>query len=130
MEKLEFIISFWGAGIVSLEQGVCDLNVATSLWLRLGWNRFFGKLVLQKAGVADEGGVKGRSGDVEAGIAVEEAEPDKISPEKSPERPEGGFGWRPARFFLKARFQIKIGEVVDLRDIAGNRGIRVVENIP
>ena len=79
--------------------------------------------MLQKAGVADKGGVEGRSGDIEAGIAVEEAEPDKISPEKSPERPEGGFGRRPARFFLKARFQIKIGEVVDLLDIVGNGGI-------
>jgi hypothetical protein len=59
MEKLEFIISFWGVGIVSWEQGVRDLNVATILWLRLGWNRFFGKLVLQKAGVADEDGVEG-----------------------------------------------------------------------
>jgi hypothetical protein len=59
MEKLEFIISFWGVGIVSWEQGVCDLNTTTSLWLRLGWNRFFGKLVLQKAGVANEGGIEG-----------------------------------------------------------------------
>ena len=59
MEKLEFVISFLGVGIISWEQGVRDLNTTTSLWLRLGWNRFLGKLVLQKAGVANEGGIEG-----------------------------------------------------------------------
>ena len=86
--------------------------------------------MLQKSGVADECRVEGGSGDVEAGIAVEEAEPEDISSDKSPERSEGGLGRYPARLFLKARFKIKIGEVVDLRDIAGNRGIRVVKDIP
>ena len=72
--------------------------------------------------MADEGGIKGGSGDIKAGIAIEEAEPEDISSDKSPERTEGGFGRHPARFFLKARFQIEIGEVVDLRHIVGNGG--------
>ena len=56
--------------------------------------------MLQKAGVADEGGVEGGSGDVEAGIAVEEAEPEDISSDKSPECTEGGFGRQPTGSFL------------------------------
>ena len=92
MEQLEFVISFLGVGIISWEQGVRDLNATTSLWLRLGWNRFLGKLVLQKAGVADEGGIEGGSSDIKAGIPIEKSKPEHIGSEKSPERTKGGFG--------------------------------------
>jgi hypothetical protein len=48
--------------------------------------------MLQKPSVADKGRVKGRSGDIKAGVAIEKSKPEDIGPEKSPERTEGGFG--------------------------------------
>jgi hypothetical protein len=85
--------------------------------------------MLQKASVADEGGVEGGSGDIKAGVSVEETELDKIRTHESPEGTESCFGGRPTRTFFDSRFQIEIRKVVNLRDIAGDRGIRVVENI-
>jgi hypothetical protein len=55
--------------------------------------RLFGELVFQKAGVANECRVKGRGGDIKAGVSVEKSKPEDIGPEKSPERTEGGLGW-------------------------------------
>ena len=86
--------------------------------------------MLQKASVADEGRVEGRSSDIKAGEAVEKAESNEVGSKKTPERSKSSLGRCPLCFFLKPRFQIEIGEVVDLRDIAGNRRIRVVEYIP
>ena len=86
--------------------------------------------MLQKPGVADEGGVEGGSGDIKACVSVEETEPDKIRPHESPEGTKSCFGGRPARTFFDSRLQIEIGEVVNLRYVTGNRRIRVVENIP
>ena len=60
--------------------------------------------MLQKAGVADEGGVEGGSGDIKAGKAIEKAKANKVSPEKTPEGPKGSLGRRPLCFFLKPRF--------------------------
>ena len=86
--------------------------------------------MLQKTGVADEGGVEGGSGDIKAGEAIEKAKPENIGPEESPECTKSCFGGRPTRTFFDSRFQIEIRKVVDLRDIAGDGGIRVVEYIP
>ena len=63
--------------------------------------RLFGELVFQKAGVADEGRVEGRGGDIKTGIRIEKSKPEDIGPEKSPERTEGGLGRQPAGFFLQ-----------------------------
>ena len=79
--------------------------------------------------MTDEGGVEGRSGDIKAWVSVEETEPDKIRPHKSPEGTESCFGGRPTRTFFDSRLQIEIGKVVNLRDVTGNRRIRVVKNI-
>ena len=48
--------------------------------------------MLQKAGVADESGIKGRGGDIETWVPIQKAKAANISAEKSPERTEGGFG--------------------------------------
>jgi hypothetical protein len=47
--------------------------------------------MLQKPGVTDEGRVKGRGGDIKAGIPIEKSKPEDICAEKSPERTEGSF---------------------------------------
>jgi hypothetical protein len=60
----------------------------------------FGELVLQKPGVADESRVKGRGGDIKAGVSVEKSKPEDIGPEKSPERTEGSFRRQPTGPFL------------------------------
>jgi hypothetical protein len=97
--------------------------------LRLGRERLFAEIVLQQAGVADKGGVEGGSGDIKAWVSVEETEPDKIRPRKSPEGTKSCFGGRPTRTFFDSRLQIEIGKVVNLRYVTGNRRIRVVEDI-
>jgi hypothetical protein len=56
--------------------------------------------MLQKPGVTDESRVKGRSGDIKAGIPIEKSKPEDIGPEKSPERTEGGFRRQPTGSFL------------------------------
>ena len=89
----------------------------------------FSELVLEQASMADEGGVEGRGGDVKAGEAVEKAQTKEISPEKPPESAEGCLGRIPARSLLKPRLEIKIREVVDLGDVAGDGGIRVVQDV-
>jgi hypothetical protein len=68
--------------------------------LRFGREGLFGKLVLQKASVADEGRVKGRSGNIKTGVPIEKSKPEDIGPEKSPERTKGGLGRQPTGFFL------------------------------
>ena len=65
-----------------------------------GRNGLFRKLMLQKPGVADEGGVEGGSGDIKAWIPIEKSKPENIGPEKSPERTKGGLGRQPTGFFL------------------------------
>jgi hypothetical protein len=76
--------------------------------------------MLQKPGVADEGGVESGSGDIKARKAIEKAETNEVGSEKPPEGSKGSLRGGPLFFFLKPRFQIKIREVVDLRNIAGN----------
>ena len=85
--------------------------------------------MLQQTSVADEGGVEGGSGNIKAGVSVEETEPDEICAHKSPEGTESCFGGRPTRTFFDSRLQIEIGKVVNLRYVTGNRRIRVVEDI-
>ena len=64
-------------------------EIGDPLWL--GRDGLFGKLMLQKTGVADESRVEGRSGDIEARIPIEKSKPEDIGPEKSPERSDGSF---------------------------------------
>jgi len=97
--------------------------------LRLRRERLFAKIMLQQARMADEGGVEGGSGDIKAWVSVEETEPNKIRPHKSPEGTESCFGGRPTRTFFDSRLQIEVGKVVNLRYVTGNRRIRVVEDI-
>jgi len=80
-------------------QGFLLLTEKLSL-LRHGRNGLFRKLVLQKTGVADEGGVEGGSGYIKAGIPIEKSKPEDIGPEKSPERTEGSFRRQPTGPFL------------------------------
>jgi hypothetical protein len=47
------------------------VEVGYLLWL--GWEGLFGKLVLQKAGVADESRVKGRSGDIKTRVPIQKS---------------------------------------------------------
>ena len=56
--------------------------------------------MLQKSGVADEGGVEGGSGDIKAGVPIEKSKTEHIGPEKSPERTEGGLGRQPTGSLL------------------------------
>jgi hypothetical protein len=56
--------------------------------------------MLQKAGVADESRVKGRGGDIKAGISIEKSKPEDIGPKKSPECTEGSFRRQPTGPFL------------------------------
>ena len=75
-------------------------NHKSTFQLRFGWKGLFGKLMLQKTGVTDEGGVEGGSGDIKARKAIEKAKANKVSPEKTPEGPEGGLRRQPTGFFL------------------------------
>jgi hypothetical protein len=40
--------------------------------------------------MADEGRVEGRGSNIKAGVPIEKAKANKVSPEKTPEGPEGG----------------------------------------
>jgi hypothetical protein len=73
-------------------------EIGDPLWL--GRDGLFGKLMLQKTGVADESRVEGRSGDIEARIPIEKSKPEDIGPEKSPERTKGSFRRKPTGSFL------------------------------
>ena len=73
-------------------------EIGDPLWL--GREGLFGKLVLQKTGVADESRVEGRSGDIKTGIPIEKSKAANISAKKSPEGTEGGFGRKPTSSFL------------------------------
>jgi hypothetical protein len=88
--------------------------------VRLRRDRLFAEIVFQQASMPDEGGVVGRSGDIKAGEAVEKAETNEVGSEKPPEGSKGSLRRGPLCFFLKPRFQIKIGKIVDLGNIAGN----------
>ena len=83
--------------------------------LGLRRDRLFAEIVFQQASVTDEGGVEGGSGNIKTSVSVEETEPDKIRPHKSPEGTESCFGGRPTRTFFDSRIQIEIGKVVNLR---------------
>ena len=50
--------------------------------------------------MADEGGVEGGGGDIEAGEAVEKAQAEEIGAEETPKGTEGGLGRIPAGTFL------------------------------
>ena len=75
-------------------------NHKSTFQLRFGREGLFGKLMLQKPGVTNEGGVEGGSGDIKARKAIEKAKANKVSPEKTPEGPKGSLGRRPLCFFL------------------------------
>jgi hypothetical protein len=50
--------------------------------------------------MTDESRVKGRGGDIKAGIPIEKSKPEDIGPEKSPERAERSFCRQPTGSFL------------------------------
>ena len=87
-------------------QGLLLLTEKLSL-LRHGREGLFGKLMLQKAGVTDESRVKGRGGDVKAGIPIDKSKPKDIGPKKSPESTERSFRRQPAGSRMRGRFGIR-----------------------
>jgi hypothetical protein len=84
---------------------------------------------LVEAAITDEGGEGGGVGDVETGVAVEEAAFKNVGAEEAPAGPEdGGRGGElgAARGVLADK---EVGERVDLRDVGGERRKRVVVEI-
>src|SRR5580692_8922442 len=88
-----------------------------------------GLQMLEKAAVADEGGVGGGSGDEKTGAAIEKTKTEKVGAEEAPSRAKNRGGSGPAGFFRELALEIKIGEVIYFLDVAADVGIGIVEQV-
>ena len=77
----------------------------------------------------DQSGIESGGSNVETREAIEETKAQEIRPEKAPKSAESSLSRMPAGALFKTGFKVKVGEVVDLGDVAGDRRIRVVKNV-